>query len=83
MKDKWANPLRITIQTILLLLVIAYGISGYGISESRTMQMITFGLISKPLAFQLHDSLVIPFVIFLLLHMFFRPLYKLVRKTGK
>jgi hypothetical protein len=83
MKDKWANALRITIQVVLLLLIIAYGISGFGISESRTMHVITMGLISKPLAFQLHDSLVIPFVIFLLLHIFFRPLYKLFHKTGK
>jgi cytochrome b561 len=83
MNDKWANTLRITIQVILLLLIIAYGISGYGISESRTVQTMTFGLISKPLAFQLHDSLLIPFAIFLLLHIFFRPLYKLFRKTGK
>ena len=83
MQNKWAKSLRTAIQVILLVLVLAYGISGYGISESRTVQMITFGLISKPLAFQLHDGLVIPFLVFLLLHIFFRPLYGWCCKTRK
>jgi len=83
MDNKLPNVLRIIIQVVLLLLIIAYGISGYGISESRTVEMLTFGLLSKPLSFQLHDSLVIPFIMFLLLHIFFRPLYRLLCKVRK
>jgi len=83
MKNKWTKALRITIQTVLLVLLILYGISGYGITESRTVEMLTLGMLSKPLAFQVHENLVIPFVIFLLLHIFFRPLYGLFCKTKK
>jgi hypothetical protein len=83
MNDKLLNVSRTIVQIILLLLLIAYGISGFGITQFRIVETLTFGLISKPFAFQLHDSLVIPFIIFLLLHIFFRPLSRLFIKDKK
>jgi len=46
-------------------------ISGYGISEYRIVEKYTFGLMSKSLAFELHSWLSLPFIIILVLHIFF------------
>jgi TRAP-type C4-dicarboxylate transport system permease small subunit len=81
MNENLQKILRTIIQVVLLVLLIAYGISGFGITQFRTVEALSFGLISKPFAFQLHDNLVLPFAIFLLLHMFFRPLIGLFRKA--
>jgi hypothetical protein len=83
MNDRSQNITRAIIQTILLLLIITYGISGLGITQFRIIEAVSFGLISKPLAFQLHDSLVIPFLVVLLLHIFFRPLARLLTKIKR
>jgi hypothetical protein len=83
MNDRLQQRLRTTIRVLLLFLIIAYGISGFGITQFRTVEMLSFGLISKALAFQLHDSLFIPFIIFLLLHIFFGPLTRLFFRTSK
>jgi len=48
-----------------------YVITGFGITEYRIVQTITFGLIKKPLAFQLHRLLIYPFIILLILHILF------------
>ena len=58
-------------KTIICLLAIAtvlYGVSGFGITEFRTVETLTFGLLTKNLAFKIHNSLEIPFIILLLLH---------------
>lgn len=83
MNDNILNTLRKAIQVILLILLIAYGISGFGITQFRIVETLSFGLISKLLAFQLHDNLAVPFAIFLLLHIFFRPIARLFFKTTK
>lgn len=83
MNDNLLKSIKITIQVVLLMLLIAYGITGYGITEYRTVEMLSFGLVTKPLSFEVHNNLLIPFLLFLLLHIFFKPLFRLVFKTKK
>lgn len=71
---------RTSIQVILLVLVILYPLTGYGITENRIMRTITFGLLTPPVSFEIHQNLIIPFIIFLLLHIFFKPVSKLFPK---
>ncbi len=46
----------------LLLVTLFYLLTGFGITQFRIVQAITFGLLTKPLAFTLHDILWIPFL---------------------
>ena len=55
---------------LLLIVVIAYMISGFGITEFRTVETLTLGLLTKSLAFRIHNNLWIPFIILLGLHIF-------------
>ena len=57
-----------TIIWLLAIVVVLYGVSGFGITEFRAVEALTFGLITKHLAFTIHNNLGIPFIILLLLH---------------
>ncbi|VVB67104.1 Uncharacterised protein [Candidatus Norongarragalina meridionalis] len=52
----------------LLAVIIVYIVTGLGITEYRTVEPLTFGMLTKPLAFQIHYDLIIPFVLLLALH---------------
>ena len=54
----------------LLFFIVFYIISGFGISEYRIIEGITFGLLSKPLSFQIHLYLIYPLIILIFLHVF-------------
>lgn len=80
MNAKVKSAVKTSIQVILLVLVIVYPLTGYGITENRIMRNITFGLLTPPVAFEIHQNLIIPFIIFLLLHIFFKPISRLFSK---
>ena len=83
MKTNMDKITRTSIQVILLVLLAAYMITGLGITEARTVEMITFGILSKPVAFQVHSNLLLPFIVFLLLHIAYKPISRAIFKTGK
>jgi len=70
---------RKSIQWILTALVIIYLITGFGITEHRIVEPLTFGLLTKSLAQKIHISIEIPFIIFLILHIWLLPLLKYFR----
>ena len=53
----------------LLVIVMLFVITGYGITQYRIVEMITFGLLTKQLSFILHMYLIIPLVFTLLVHL--------------
>ncbi|MFC2005945.1 hypothetical protein ACFLVG_03175 [Chloroflexota bacterium] len=61
--------------------VIAYVVTGFGITEFRTVETVTFGLLTKPLAFEIHDNLFIPFLLLLVLHISISFIRKSKRKS--
>jgi cytochrome b561 len=63
-----------TIHWLLTVLVIIYLITGFGITEYRIVEPLTFGLLTKSLAQKIHISLAIPFLILLILHLWLLPL---------
>jgi hypothetical protein len=65
-----------TIHWLLTVLVIIYLITGFGITEYRIVEPLTFGLLTKSLAHKIHINLEIPFIILLILHIWFLPLLK-------
>jgi len=65
-----------TIHWLLTVLVIIYLLTGFGITEYRIVEPLTFGLLTKSLAQKIHISLEIPFIILLILHIWLLPLLK-------
>lgn len=60
------------VQWLLLAVIILYGITGFGITEYRAVELLTFGLLSKSLSFKIHNNLLIPFIVLLGLHIYQR-----------
>lgn len=56
------------IHWLLFAVVIIYVVSGFGITEYQIVEFLTFGLLTKPLAFQIHNILTIPFLLLLVSH---------------
>lgn len=56
------------IQYTLLFVLALYLVSGFGITEFRIVEFLTFGLLNKTVAFILHNSLLVPMLILLILH---------------
>ena len=64
------NLARRVVIWLLLAVLALYLISGFGITEFRIVEHLTFGLLSKPLAFMIHDNLLIPLIILMILHIY-------------
>ena len=75
--------IRRVIHWLLLIVVILYLLAGFDITEFRVVETVTFGLLTKGVAFNIHSMLWIPFVILLVLHVFLSPLFRLFRKARK
>ncbi|MBD3247415.1 hypothetical protein GF378_02235 [Candidatus Pacearchaeota archaeon] len=58
------------VQWILLVVVVLYIISGLGITRYQIIEPLTFGLLTKALAFKMHSWLLIPFLILIIMHIF-------------
>jgi len=69
LKQKLAKRI---VQWLLLAVIILYGITGFGITEYRTVELLTFGLLSKSWSFKIHNNLLIPFIVLLGLHIYQR-----------
>ncbi len=79
---KSQNLLKQTVIWLLAIVIVLYGVSGFGITEFRTVETLTFGLLTKNLAFKIHNSLEIPFVILLLLHLCLPFVFKWRKREG-
>ena len=64
------NPAKRVVHWLLLAVIVLYLITGFGITEYRIVEQVTFGLLAKPLAFKIHDNLLIPFIVLLALHVY-------------
>jgi cytochrome b subunit of formate dehydrogenase len=67
---------RRTIYWLLTVVVIIYLITGFGITEYRIVEPLTFGLLTKNLAHRIHTNLEIPFIVLVVLHIWLLPLLK-------
>ena len=55
---------------LLLVVVVLYIITGFGMTQFRIVEPLTFGLLHRLLAFQIHTYLWIPFLVLLVLHIY-------------
>ncbi len=71
MKDMGSKDLiKKIVHWLLTIMIVLYLITGFGITEFRVVEALTFGLLAKNLAFKIHDNLGLPFIILLGLHIF-------------
>jgi dolichol kinase len=61
---------RQIVHWLLLAVLVLYLITGFGITQYRVVEHLTLGLLTKPLAFKVHDNLLIPFIILMILHIY-------------
>ena len=59
---------RKSVHYLLLIFTVIFIITGYGITEYRIIETITFSILTKPVSYLIHSNLTIPFVILLILH---------------
>jgi len=59
------------VHIILMILIVVVIVSGLGITYYRSIEYITGGLLDKTLSFQLHTLIFLPFLLVLLVHLFF------------
>jgi Ni,Fe-hydrogenase I cytochrome b subunit len=64
------NLAKRVVHWLLLAAIVLYLLTGFGITEYRVIEHVTFGLLSKNLAFNIHNNLLIPFIVLLILHIY-------------
>lgn len=60
--------IRKSVHYLLLVFTVIFIITGFGITEYRIIESITFSVLTKPVSHLIHSNLIIPFVILLILH---------------
>jgi hypothetical protein len=76
---------RSLVRWFLFAAVLLYIVSGYGISNPGTVESLTFGLITKSVAFTIHNNIFIPFVLLMFLHIlpfFIRWFHRIYHRNG-
>ncbi|MBM3119071.1 MAG: hypothetical protein FJ006_05880 [Chloroflexi bacterium] len=64
------NLARQVVRWLLLAMLVLYLLTGFGITQYRIVEHVTFGLLTKNLAFNIHNNLLIPFIVLLILHIY-------------
>ena len=59
---------KLSVTALLLIFIVIYIITGYGITDYRLVESLTFSILTKPVSHKIHTSIIIPFVILLFLH---------------
>jgi dolichol kinase len=72
------NTAKQIVHWSLLAVIALYILTGFGITSYRIVESISFGLLTKPLAFKIHDNLIIPFIVLIGLH-----IYQQIKKTSE
>lgn len=70
-RDTYQRAMKAAIHYSLLILTLIYLISGLGITQYHIVESLTLGLLTRNLASRIHDFLLAPFVVLLLVHVLF------------
>ena len=71
------------IQWTLLGVTAIYIITGLGITQFRIVEPATFGLLTKNLSFDIHNNLLIPFIVLLVLHVTTKPAKQIYQRQRR
>jgi hypothetical protein len=73
MRQNWSKLVKMAVHWSLFVVTLLYLVTGLGITQYQLVESLTLGLLTKNVAFRLHDSLLIPFILLLVLHVIMRP----------
>jgi thiosulfate reductase cytochrome b subunit len=73
MKESYQEAVKAAIRYLLLAVTLVYLISGLGITQYQIVESLTLGLLTRNLAFKIHDFLLVPFLLLLAAHVFLGP----------
>ncbi len=85
MSQEWQKTFKAAVHWSLLVLTVLYLVSGLGITQYQIIEAVTLGLLTRNLAFRVHDVLLIPFAALLCMHIFIGPaawIYSHVKKPS-
>lgn len=77
------SSVKKTIILLLAIVIVLYIVTGFGITEFRTIETLTFGLLTKNLAFKIHNVLLIPSIILLILHLGLPYIFNKLKQQNK
>jgi len=83
MRDTYQEAARAAIRYLLLVLTLIYLISGLGITQYQIIEPLTLGVLTRNMAFRIHDFLLAPFVVLLLVHVLFGPITRVISHSRK
>lgn len=72
-----------TIDWTLYAVTIIYILTGFGITQYRITERLTFGLLSKGFSVSIHENLLVLFLTLLSLHLLFRPITQIYTSLKK
>jgi hypothetical protein len=73
MRQNWSKLVKMAVHWSLFVVTLLYLVTGLGITQYQLVESLTLGLLTKNVAFRVHDSLLIPFIVLLVLHVIMRP----------
>ena len=62
--------LKVITRWTLFILAIVYIITGFGITQYQAIERLTLGILTKPLSQKIHFFLWVPFLFFLIMHIY-------------
>jgi thiosulfate reductase cytochrome b subunit len=77
------NTFKMLVHWLFLTVTLLFVISGLGITEYGAVESITFGFLTKALAYQIHINLLIPFLLLLAVHIYLAVFSKKGKSRGK
>ena len=75
-KDTLQEAAKAAIRYLLPIVIVICLISGLGITQYQIIESLTFGFLTRNLAFKIHDFLLAPFVVLLTAHVLIGPLMR-------
>ena len=83
MTQNWQRMSKAAVHGVLLILTGLYLVSGLGITQYRIVEALTLGLLTRSVAFTIHDALLVPFVALLCLHVAIGPITWIISRMER
>lgn len=74
------KAVRKAVHWLLLIVTIAFFVTGLGITEYRAVESISLGVLDKATSFAVHTSLTWPFIVLLALHLYLTVIRKWTKR---
>ena len=60
--------IKTSVDIVLMVFIVLYILTGFGVTEYRIVESVTFSVLSKPVSHIIHSNLIMPFIAILIIH---------------